>query len=136
MPYFAIMNVEANRVAKYAHFETQEEAAAHIAAHPEWPNAFIVDGGTVNGPVPEWWVVDQVVTVVPVPPTPAQQQAEIDAAQRSAIKVDSFVGNFIAMTPAQVSNYIETNVTNLASAKAVIEKLAIMVLLLARREFR
>jgi hypothetical protein len=136
MPYFAIMNVAANRVAKFADFATQEAAAAHIAAHPEWPNAFVVDAATVAGPLTEWWVVDQVVTVVPVPPTSEQQQAAADAVARTAIKADNFVGNFIAMTPAQVSNYIETNVTNLASAKAVIEKLALMTLLLARREFR
>jgi hypothetical protein len=136
MPYVAIMNVVGNRVAKFADFATQEAAAAHIAAHPEWPNAFIVDGSTVNGPLPEWWVVDQVVTVVPVPKTPEQEQAEIDDEQRTAIKVDSFVSNFIAMTPTQVSNYINTNVTSLATAKPVIEKLALMALLLARREFR
>ena len=59
-----------------------------------------------------------------------------DIAAKDAIKADSFVQNFIAMTPAQVSAYIDANVTSLATAKSVIEKLALMVLLLARREFK
>ena len=65
-----------------------------------------------------------------------RQQAENDDAAKSAIKTDNFVNTFIAMTPAQVTAYIETNVTSLATAKNVIGKLALMVLLLARREFR
>lgn len=61
-------------------------------------------------------------------------KADEDAA--AAIKADSFVESFIAMTPAQVASYIDANVTNLASAKTVIAKMAMMLLLLARREFR
>lgn len=63
------------------------------------------------------------------------QQAADDAA-RLSVKADAFVTSFIAMTPAEVTAHIEANVTNLASAKNVISKLALMVLLLARREFR
>jgi hypothetical protein len=40
------------------------------------------------------------------------------------------------MTPAQVEAYVQTNVTNLATAKDVIAKMGIMLLLLARREFK
>jgi hypothetical protein len=50
-------------------------------------------------------------------------------------KADAFVQQFIEMTPQQISNYIETNVTNLASSKTVLKKLAVMMLLMARREF-
>lgn len=135
--FVAIMKTEANRVAKYADFASLAEAAAHVETYRRvWPAAFVVDSATVAGPLREWWVVGQTVTVVPVPLTADEQQAEIDAAARSAIKVDSFVQQFIAMTPAQVSNYINTNVTSLATAKPVIEKLALMALLLARRELR
>lgn len=66
----------------------------------------------------------------------ARQQKAADDATKAAIQVDSFVASFIAMTPAQVNAYIQANVTDLASAKNVIGKLALMVLLLARREFR
>lgn len=66
----------------------------------------------------------------------ARQEAANDAAAKNEIKADNFVTSFIAMTPAQVNTYIQTNVTDLASAKNVIGKLALMVLLLAKREFR
>lgn len=66
----------------------------------------------------------------------ARQMRATDEAARTSIKADSFVSNFIAMKPEQVSAYINANVTSLATAKPVIEKLALMVLLLARREFR
>lgn len=65
-----------------------------------------------------------------------RQQATADSAAAVTIKADTFVQNFIAMTPAEVSAYIDANVTDLASAKSVIEKMGIMLLLLARREFR
>jgi len=58
-----------------------------------------------------------------------------DEQDKLSIKADTFVQTFIAMTPAEVDSYIDVNVTNLASAKAVLNKLALMVLLLARREF-
>ena len=79
----------------------------------------------------QWIEVDVPAEVV------AERRAEAkDDAARLAIKADAFVSTFVAMTPAQVTAYIEANVTNLASAKNVIEKLALMLLLLARREFR
>lgn len=66
----------------------------------------------------------------------SRQQEAADTEARSSVKMDNFVSTFIAMTPAEVAGYIDANVTNLASAKSVIEKLALMVLLLARREYR
>ncbi len=80
-------------------------------------------------------------------PQPAQTQAEIDAenlrnaknaateAAKQEIKMDNFVQNFIEMSPAQVSNYIENNVTDLASARTMLKRMGVMLLLLARREF-
>lgn len=65
-----------------------------------------------------------------------RQRATADATDKAAITGDSFVSQFIAMTPAQVAAYVETNVTSLATAKTVIAKLGQMLLLLARREFR
>lgn len=66
----------------------------------------------------------------------ARTQDATDSTDRLAVKGDSFVTSFIAMTPAQVASYIDTNVTNLANAKTVITKLAQMVLILVRREYR
>ena len=55
--------------------------------------------------------------------------------ERLEVKQDTFVNNFISMSPTQVNTYVDDNVTDLASAKNVINKLALMVLLLARAEF-
>ena len=59
----------------------------------------------------------------------------IEAAKATA-KADSFVASFIAMTPTQVDAYVETNVTALAGAKALLKKMALILLVLARQEFR
>lgn len=67
----------------------------------------------------------------------AKRQAKAaDEAAKTAIKADNFVSNFINMTPAQVETYVQNNVTNLATAKDVIAKMGVMLLLLARREFK
>lgn len=66
----------------------------------------------------------------------ARQVAAADDAAKVAAKADAFVASFIAMTPAQVLNYVSANVTDLASAKALLGKMALMMLLLARRGLR
>lgn len=65
-----------------------------------------------------------------------RQEEQREGENRTVIKADNFVQAFINMSPAEVTAYIDANVTNLQSAKNVINKLALMVLLLARREFR
>ena len=57
----------------------------------------------------------------------ADQQAVEDAA-----KADAFVQQFVGYNADQVQNYIENNVTDFASAKAVIKKLALISLALAK----
>lgn len=57
----------------------------------------------------------------------ADQQAVTDAA-----KADAFVQTFVGYDASQVQEYVETNVTDLASAKAVIKKLALICLALAK----
>jgi hypothetical protein len=54
----------------------------------------------------------------------------------NAAKADAFVQNFINSTPTQVMDYIDVNVTDLASAKTVLKKMALMLLLLARKEYK
>lgn len=66
----------------------------------------------------------------------ARQADAADAAAFSDIVADSFVPQFIAMTPAQVRTYIANNTDNLTQCRAVLEKVCLMLLLLARREFR
>lgn len=65
-----------------------------------------------------------------------RQQAATDAAHAEAVKVDAFVQNFIAMTPAQVESYVANNTANLAAMRSLMTKMALMLLALARREYR
>jgi hypothetical protein len=61
----------------------------------------------------------------------AQDMAEVEA-----VKADSFVQSFVAMTPAQVSAYVENNTANLAQVRSLLTKMALMLLALARKEYR
>jgi hypothetical protein len=63
-----------------------------------------------------------------------RDEAEKEAAQ--AIKADAFVQSFISMTPAQVTAYIENNTANLAQVRSLLVKISLMLLALARREYR
>jgi len=80
----------------------------------------------------------QVWAMVDVPPKVAakRQQDAADEAELQAAKADTFVKNFIGMTPAQVDNYVENNTANLASVRALMKKMVFMLLILARKEFR
>ena len=55
---------------------------------------------------------------------------------RNAAKLDAFVQTFVNMTPAQVDTYVQANITDLASAKTLLRKMALMLLLLAKKEFK
>jgi len=80
----------------------------------------------------------QVWAMVDVSPEEAarRQQTAQDAADAEAVKVDAFVQNFIAMTPKQVTSYIANNTANLAQVRALLTKMALMLLALAKREYR
>lgn len=64
-----------------------------------------------------------------------RQRAADDAAIRDAARADAFVAQFVGMTPAEVAAYVDANLVDLASAKLLIKKMALMLLLLARREY-
>lgn len=91
---------------------------------------------------------------VPHVKTPEELVAEAAVAaqaalhtERQQIKADAFVQNFVAMTPAQLNAYLATKkqlpVANMAQANAqlaelwgFVEKMAMMQLVLAKREFK
>ena len=82
---------------------------------------------------------DGVVQVTEPDPTP-EQQAELDAraakfAAMTAVKTDPAVRQLVKASPEGIENYINQNVTDLASAKSVLVKLAKAVSVLAQREF-
>lgn len=64
--------------------------------------------------------------------------AETSAEQaiKDGVKSDAFVAQFVAMTPQQVIDYVNANITDLASAKTLLRRMAVMLLLLARREYK
>lgn len=63
-------------------------------------------------------------------------RAEAEAAIKSSVKADTFVQQFISMTPSGVAAYVDGNITDLASAKLLLRRMALMLLLLARKEYR
>lgn len=65
-----------------------------------------------------------------------EQREADDAAIKASAKADAFVAQFVEMTPAEVAAYVDSNLTDLASAKALIKKMALILLLLARREYK
>lgn len=76
-----------------------------------------------------------------VEPAPAEeiaqrQRSAVDAAADIEIKADTFVANFINMTPAQVTAYIDNNTATLAATRSLLKKMGIMLLLLAKQALR
>ena len=57
-------------------------------------------------------------------------------AEKQAVREDAFVAQFVDMTPQQVAAYVAANVTDLASAKNLLGKVCVMLLLLAKREYK
>jgi hypothetical protein len=69
-------------------------------------------------------------TPLPADPLPPPSQDELDAeAARQYAKLRALR----EMTPAQVADWVEANVTNLGQAKDAIKTLAVAVCVLARR---
>jgi hypothetical protein len=64
--YVAIMNVVGNRVTKYAEFDTEGQAFAHIEEHQAgWPDAFAVEKPA--GSFLSWYFEGQQISIVPQP---------------------------------------------------------------------
>jgi hypothetical protein len=74
------------------------------------------------------------------PPPPAPTQAELDAlaeladrdTMRDNLRADATIEFLRTHTPAEVAAWVNTNVTDLASARTVLSKLAMIVAYLAR----
>ena len=63
------------------------------------------------------------------------KRVEITQAKADA-RADTFVQQFVNMTPAQVIAYVNANVGNLADAKQLLTKLALMMLALAKEQYK
>lgn len=55
--------------------------------------------------------------------------------QERAVRRDAALRALLTRSPDQIAQWIDANVTDLASAKVVLAKLAVAVSVLARREF-
>ena len=85
---------------------------------------------------PNNWVRSWSTVPVSAEELARRQLTERTNTEQASVKADNFVQNFIKMTPAEVMTYVDNNVTDLPSAKSLLEKMAVMLLLLARREFK
>jgi hypothetical protein len=82
------------------------------------------------------WTQTWVMVNIPVNEAEARQRNADYAAERNLIKADTFVQNFIAMSPSQVTDYVNNNTANLAQVRSLMAKMAVMLLLLAKNEYR
>lgn len=55
---------------------------------------------------------------------------------RQHAKADAFVQQFVNMTPAQVVAYVNSSVANIADAKQLLTKLALMMLSIAKEQYK
>lgn len=63
-------------------------------------------------------------------------QETADAAAKAVAKADTVVQYLRDHTPAECEAYVQTNVTDLASAKAMMKKFAVVLCVLAKQELR
>jgi hypothetical protein len=149
--------VQDGQVVAYPYTYSMLRQAHPDTSFPREPGAWLADWGVVEvtevaQPAPSSINVNVVEgepalvdgswtqTWAEIPATAEQIDERIreanDEAVRLANKADAFVQTFIAMTPAEVVDYVETNVTNIASTKTLLKRMSVMMLLMARREFR
>lgn len=65
-----------------------------------------------------------------------RQQIASRAVDAASVKADTFVNRFIAMTPDQVSDYVDANTANITQVRALINKMALMLLVVAREVYK
>lgn len=65
----------------------------------------------------------------------ARQKQAAQEAEHHTASLDAWIVSYLAMTPAEAEQYVLDNVTNLATAKSIMSKLAYAVRVLIRKEF-
>lgn len=93
----------------------------------------------VNQGEPTWDADSLKQTWIVEPASPEEieeRQKHQDAKDiEDEVRTDAFVKSFIQMTPLEIRNYVDANMTDLPSTRALIKKLAIMLLILTKNEF-
>lgn len=84
----------------------------------------------VNGTWKQTWI-EQPLTAEQIA---QNQKAEAQLQVENDARADAFIQQFVQYNAQQVQNYVDANVTDLASAKAVLKKLALICLALAKTQ--
>lgn len=89
---------------------------------------------------PDWILLTQDELTAMRAPTPeqaaSQAQAVADANEKASAKADSVVTYLINHTPAECAAYVQANVTNLATARDLMAKLAMALCVLSKQGLR
>jgi len=91
------------------------------------PDKKVIDGKYVRG----WKFVDKAPEVIA-----RQNERALEVLERAEIKADTLVQEFISKTPTQINAYINSQVTDLASAKDMLKLFGKILLIVARREYK
>ncbi len=67
---------------------------------------------------------------------PIREQAAADVIAANSAKSDNVIQYLVTHTPAECAQYVQDNVTDLASAKAFLKTVAMALSVLARKELR
>jgi hypothetical protein len=119
--------------AKLAEFGVVRVSATDPPAHdPITQNVIEGTPVLINGQWSQVWTVEAATAE-----QLAERQRDADDAEADAeVRADAFVANFVQLTPTQVAAYVENNTATLAAMRAVLKKMALMLLVLAKRGLR
>jgi hypothetical protein len=105
-----------------------------LSSVPEGAVYYEVNGFPDRAYRSAWNLQDGQVTLDPV--KAAVVDADLAAqALEDGVRVDTLLQDFMALGPAGIENYIDTNSTNLANANEILKKLAKIVWLSSNRQF-
>lgn len=94
----------------------------------EWPAAL--------GPVPTQAQLNSWAAEYDTYLAARQAQKNADAVAHEEVKADSVIQYLRDHTPAECEAYVQTNVTDLASARAMMKKFAVVLCVLAKQNLR
>jgi len=80
-------------------------------------------------------ITDQEAANLTAPPPPTAEQVA-DATAKAEAKADNVVQYLRDHTPAECEAYVQANVTDLASARALMKKFAVVLCVLAKQTLR
>jgi hypothetical protein len=114
-----------------------EEFGVFLVADAPQPDADLTQNVSETTPVvvKGVWTQAWAVTAATAEEIADRRKQARHKADREAVKADTFVATFLAMTPAEVDTYVANNTTSLGEARALLRKIALMLHVLARREF-